>query len=122
MGGIARNRGRNRICDHVNTETESPFSSQITRFSIPRKFKQPNLDSYNSSESPVDHVRTYKAQMALSTNVDELLTRYFLSTLKGPVAQWFHSLKPRSISDFKQLNKQFVSQFVSMLDRPQPNT
>ena len=61
MGKIARNLGQNPIYDHVNTEIESSFSSQITRFSIPYKFKQPHLDSYNSSESLVNQVRTYKA-------------------------------------------------------------
>ena len=104
------------------TEIESPFSSQITRFSIPHKFKQPHLDSYNGSGTPVDHIKTYKAQMALATKADELLCLAFPSTLKGPAPQWFHSLKPRPVSDFKQLNKQFVSQFVGMLDRPQPDT
>ena len=46
---------------------------------------QPHLDSYNGLGSPVDHVRTYKAQMALATNADELLCLAFPSTLKGPV-------------------------------------
>ena len=105
MGGIAKNLGQNPICDHVNTETKSSFSSQITRFSISHKFKQPHLDSYNGSESLIDHVRTYKAQMALSTNADKLLCLAFPSTLKRSASQWFHSLKPRSISYFKQLRK-----------------
>ena len=73
IGRMAKNLGRAPICDHSNTKTESPFSSWITRFAIPCKFKQPHLDSYNSSGSLVDHVRTYKAQMALVTNTDELL-------------------------------------------------
>ena len=61
IGGIARNLGHGSACDHTNTETESPSSTQITRFTVPRKFKQPHLDSYNGSGSPVDHVWTYKA-------------------------------------------------------------
>ena len=105
MGGIARNLGRDPICDHASTEIESPFSSRITRFFVPRKFKQPYLDSYNGLGSPVDHIRTYKAQMALATNADELFCLAFPSTLKGSAAQWFHSLKSQSISDFKQLSK-----------------
>ena len=60
--------------------------------------------------------------MALATNTDELLCLAFPGTLKGPAAQWFHSLKPRSIRDFRQLSKEFVSQFIGLLDRPQPNT
>ena len=94
MSGITRNLGRNRIYDHANTEIESLFSCQITKFSIPRKFKQPHLDSYNGSGSRVDLIRTYKDKMALATNADELLCLAFLSTLKGLVAQWFHTLKP----------------------------
>ena len=101
MGEIARNLNRDLNCNYASTETESPFCSRITRFSTPRKFKQPYLDSYNSLGSPVDHVRTYKAQIAIATNVDELLCLAFPSTLKDSATQWFHSLKPRSVSDFK---------------------
>ena len=74
--------------------------------------------------SPVDHVRTYKAQMALATNAEELLCLAFSGTLKGLAAQWFHSLKPQSVRDFKQLSKEFISQFIGLglLDRPQPDT
>ena len=61
IGGMARNMARGSACDHTNTETESPFSTWVTRFSVPRKFKQPHIDSYNGSGSPVDHVWTYKA-------------------------------------------------------------
>ena len=114
--------GRTPDRDHVNTETESPFTDQVMRFTVPRKFKQPHLDSYNGSGSPVDHVRAYKAQMALATNADELLCLAFPSTLKGPAAQWFHSLKPRSVKEFKELSKLFISQFIGMHDRPQPDT
>ena len=91
---MARNLGHGLTWDHTNNETESPFSTRITRILVPCKFKQPHLDSYNGSGSPVDHVQTYKAQMALATNADELLCVAFPSTLKGPAAQWFHSLKP----------------------------
>ena len=60
--------------------------------------------------------------MALTTNFDELLCLAFPGTLKGPAAKWFHALKPRTVSDFKELSRQFVSQFIGMLDRPKPDT
>ena len=60
--------------------------------------------------------------MALATNANELLCLAFPGTLTGPAAQWFHSLKPRSVRDFKQLSKEFISQFIGLLDQPQPNT
>ena len=54
--------------------------------------------------------------MTLATSVDELLCLAFPGTLKSPAAQWFHSLKPQSIKDFKQLSKEFISQFIGLLD------
>ena len=86
IGGMAKKLDRNPTQGHVNTETELPFSRQITRFAISGKFKQPYLNSYNGSRSLVDHVWTYKAQMALATNIHELLYLAFPSTLKGPTA------------------------------------
>ena len=80
---MVKNLGRRSTCDHINTETESPFSTRITRLTVPRKFKQSHLDSYNGSGSPVDHVRTYKAQMALATSADELLCLAFSRHPKG---------------------------------------
>ena len=81
---MVRNLGRGSACDHTNTEIKSPFSTRITKFAVPHKFKQPHLDSYNGFGSPVDHVRTYKAQMALIISADELLYLAFPGTLKGP--------------------------------------
>ena len=83
---MARNMGCGSACDHTNTEIESLFSTWITRFLVSRKFKQPHLDSYNGLGSSVDHLRTYKAQMALTTNADELLYLAFPGTLKGLAA------------------------------------
>ena len=74
---MARNLGFGSAWDHANTETESPFSTRITRFSVPRKFKLPHLDSYNGSGSLADHIRTYKAYMALATNTGESLCLAF---------------------------------------------
>ena len=31
-------------------------------------------------------------------------------------------MKPRSIKEFKQLDKEFISQFIGLLDLPQPDT
>ena len=84
---MAKNLGRAHIGEYVITEIESLLSSQITRFSIPLKFKQPHLYSYNGSESLVDHVRTYKAKMALTINANELLCLVFPGSVNGLAAQ-----------------------------------
>ena len=81
---MARNMDKKPAYKYADTEIESPFSSQVTKSTILRKFKQPRLNTYNGSGSPVNHIRTYKAQMALATNADELYCLAFPSTLKGP--------------------------------------
>ena len=84
---MARNLRYCSAYDRTKTETESPFSTRITRFTVPRKFKQPHLDSYNGLESPIDHVQTYKAQMALATSADKLLYLAFPRTLKDSATE-----------------------------------
>ena len=74
---MAKNLGRSSIYYHANMETESPSSTQFTRFVVLYKFKKPHLESYNGSRSPIDHIR------ALTTNVYELYYLAFPSTLKG---------------------------------------
>ncbi|KAH7862285.1 hypothetical protein Vadar_002496 [Vaccinium darrowii] len=41
------------------------------------------------------------------------MCRAFPVTLKGSARMWFNKLKPHSISNFKQLNKSFVSYFIA---------
>ena len=123
IGRMAKNMGQSSICDHANTETEPPFSTWITRFTILRKFKQPHLESYNGSRSPMDHVRTYKAQMGLATNADELYCLAFPNTLKGLVAQWFHSLKPHRSTISNRLASNLSASLLawSIGQNPTPN-
>ena len=119
---MARNMGKKSTYDLTSIENESPFTEEITRIIVPHKLKQPQMESYNSSGSPVDHVRAYRSRMALTTNLDELYCLVFPSTQKGPANQWFYSLKPNSINSFDQLSKQFTSQFISMYEQPIPDT
>ena len=86
--------------DLASMEIESPFIEEIIRIIVPHKFKQPQMESYDESGSPVDDVRAYRPCMALTTNLDEFYYLAFPSTLKGPVNQWFDTLRPMSIVSF----------------------
>ena len=102
---MARNMGKKSTYNLTNTDTKSPFIEEITKLIVTHKFEQSQMESYEGSGSPVDHVCAYKSWMALTTNLDELYCLAFPSTLKGLTNQWFHSLKPRSVSSFDQLSK-----------------
>ena len=105
IGDMAKNMGNKSTYDLASTDTESPFIGNIIGIVVSHKFKQPQMESYDGSGSSIDHIQAYRSRMALTTNLDELYYLAFPSTLKGPVNQWFHSLKPRSIDGFDQLSK-----------------
>ena len=104
IGDMERNMGKKSTYNLVSTKIESPFTEEITRIIFPHKFRQSRMESYNGSRSPVDHVSAYRSRIALTTNLGELYCLVFPSTLKGPINQWFYSLKLRFINNFDQLS------------------
>ena len=65
IGDMARNMGKKSAYDLTSTDTRSSFIDDIIGVVVPQKFKQPQMESYDGSGSPVDHVHTYKSWMAL---------------------------------------------------------
>lgn len=71
----------------------------------------PQLEMFNGSTYPLDHLETYKSLIQLQ--VDEIMCRAFLVTLKGSARAWYNKLQPGSIYNFKELSKIFVSYFIA---------
>jgi hypothetical protein len=42
-----------------------PFSPRIMGFPLPPKFKMPQLEIFDGTKDPLDHLKTYKALMHL---------------------------------------------------------
>ncbi|XP_058189241.1 uncharacterized protein LOC131306828 [Rhododendron vialii] len=78
-----------------------------------RKFKMPQLETFNGSTDPLDHLETYKSLMHLQALLDEVMCRAFPVTLKGSARAWFNKLPPRSIHSFKELSTSFISYFIT---------
>ena len=97
---MGRNMGKKLTHELTNIEIKLPFIKEITGIVVPHKFRQLQMESYDGLGRPVDHIRVYKSRMALTTNFDELYCLTFPGTLKGPINQWFHYLKSRSVSNF----------------------
>ena len=70
------------------------------------------VESYNGSKDPLDHLESFKTLMHLQGVADEIMCKAFPTTLKGPARVWFSRLKPNSISTFKELSTQFASLFI----------
>ena len=98
--------------DEVIHQTNSPFIASVTSFPIPLKFGMPQVEPYDESKDPLNHLESFKTLMHLQGMADEIMCRAFPTTLNGPARIWFSRLTLNSISTFKQLNAQFASHFI----------
>lgn len=57
------------------------FDAQIMTKPLPKHFKVLQLDIYDESTNPIDHLKSFKALMYLNRATDEVLYRAFPSTL-----------------------------------------
>ena len=72
----------------------------------------PQIEAFDGTKDPVDHLNTYKNQMELHGYQDPVRCRAFPITLKGPTLAWFNRLPPSSVSSFRELSIAFVSHFI----------
>ena len=115
---------RGRALDTMDTlvqQTESPFTAEVLQFSLPAKFRMPQVEAFDGARDPVDHLNTYKNQMELHGYQDPVRCRAFAITLKGPALAWFNRLPPSSISSFRELSIAFVYHFIGARTYKKPS-
>ena len=72
----------------------------------------PQIEAFDGTKDPVDHLNTYKNQIELHGYQDPVRCRAFAIALKGPALAWFNRLPPSSVSLFRELSIAFVSHFI----------
>ena len=98
--------------DTLVQQTEPPFTAEVLHFPLPAKFRMPQIESFDGTKDPIDHINIYKNQMELHGYQDPVRCRAFAITLQGSALAWFNRLPPSSISSFRELSVAFVSHFV----------
>ncbi|XP_058223097.1 uncharacterized protein LOC131332815 [Rhododendron vialii] len=101
------------MVEELVQNTDSPFTSKVMGLPLPKKFKMPQLETFNGSTDPLDHLETYKSLMHLQAVPDEVMCRAFPVTLKGSARAWFNKLPLESIRSFKELSTSFMSYFIA---------
>ena len=124
-----RKKCRSPSCKEVGTDvmkkvlsqiSKSPFTREIEKAKLPRRFHQPTFTIYNGRTDPVEHVSYFKQKMAIHSQDEALMYRVFPSSL-GPMAmRWFDGLRTNSVSSFKKLTQAFCSRFITCSKVPQP--
>ncbi|GMH05165.1 hypothetical protein Nepgr_007005 [Nepenthes gracilis] len=92
---------------------QSPFSTEIRTRMLPPKFKMPNLELYDGSGDPMDHLNHFREHLSLQGLDETTMCQCFPLTLKGDAPMWFYGMSADSIRDFGDLATAFLSQFAS---------
>ena len=110
---------RGRVSSDLNDlvhRIDSPFTVFVISFPLPPKFCMSQMESYDGSKDPLDHLESFKTLMHLQGVVDKIMCKAFPTTLKGPTRIWFSRLTSNSIDTFKGLSTQFASHFSEGTD------
>ena len=76
---------RGRVSDSMDTlvqQTESPFKAEVLHFPLPAKFRMLQIEAFDGTKDPFDHLNTYKNQMELHGYQDPVRCRAFAITLR----------------------------------------
>ena len=91
---------------------DSPFNTEELNHLLPSKFCLPQLESFDGSKDPFNHIESFKTLMLLQMTPNEVMCRAFPTTLKGAVRIWFSKIPLGTIANFEQLSKGFVCHFI----------
>ncbi|GKU93221.1 hypothetical protein SLEP1_g6829 [Rubroshorea leprosula] len=95
---------------HTADSIPHPLNTNITLEPYPVGFKIPQLETYDGTKDPDDHLHAfYQAQNAS----DALMCKIFPFTLRGNARTWYYSLPPRSISSYTEMESAFATKFSS---------
>ncbi|XP_023917904.1 uncharacterized protein LOC112029452 [Quercus suber] len=92
--------------------TDSPFTPSVLECPLPPKFRLPQLEFYDGTKDPLDHIGAFKTILNLQQTLDEVICRSFPATLRGAARVWFSKLPASSIENFEQLSDSFVRHFI----------
>ena len=89
--------GQDTVRKALHQISHSPFSKEIERALLLRKFSPPNYVMYDGRADPIGHISHFRQSMALHLVNDALICRMFPSSL-GPMSlRWFNRLQHSSI-------------------------
>ena len=69
--------------DGMIRRTDSPFTTEVLNHPLPPKFRLPQLESYDGSKDPLDHIESFKTLMMLQITPDEVMCRALPTIMKG---------------------------------------
>ncbi|GKV03520.1 hypothetical protein SLEP1_g15809 [Rubroshorea leprosula] len=90
-----------------------PLNTSIIVEPYPAGFRIPQLETYDGTKDPDDHLHAFYFCMQVQNASDALMCKIFPSTLRGNARTWYYSLPPRSINSYTELTSAFATKFFS---------
>ncbi|XP_056688090.1 uncharacterized protein [Spinacia oleracea] len=72
---------------------------------------------YNGTTDLENHSTAFEQHMMLYSDSDAMWCKVFQTTLSGVVADWYKKLPAGSIFSFRQIDEDFVTRFISKMER-----
>ncbi|XP_020215367.1 uncharacterized protein LOC109799226 [Cajanus cajan] len=98
--------------DHHSSQRH-PFVDGIMEVPLPPAWKSLNIERYDGTTDPDEHIDAYVTQVNLYTNEDAIMCRVFPTSLKGAALSWYTQLPPRSVNNFDTLVRLFSAQYAT---------
>jgi hypothetical protein len=119
---IQRNdKGKASLVENLLQKTAFPFTEEVASFCLPEKFKVPDVSFYTGLEDPFEHLENFRTHIDLHRTLKKVACRAFPLSLSGNARDWFRKLSPNSISNFDELSKMFLMQFMAGRVRRKPS-
>ncbi|GKV18278.1 hypothetical protein SLEP1_g28683 [Rubroshorea leprosula] len=98
---------------HAADSIPHPLNTNITLEPYPAGFKIPQLETYDRTKDPDDHLHAFYSCLQAQNASDMLMCKIFPSTLRGNARTWYYSLHPRPISSYTEMTSAFATKFSS---------
>ena len=109
--------------DGIIKRTDSPFTASVLECPLPLKFRLLQLEFYDGTKDPLDHIGAFRTIMNLQQTSDEVICRSFLATLRGTIRVWFSKLPASSLAILNSLvTRLFAISLEDSVIRGQPLT
>ncbi|GKV45164.1 hypothetical protein SLEP1_g52274 [Rubroshorea leprosula] len=98
---------------HAADSIPHPLNTNITLEPYPASFKMPQLETYDGTKDPDDHLHAFYSCMQAQNASEALMCKIFPFTLRDNAQTWYYSLPPRSISSYTEMASTFATKFSS---------
>ncbi|XP_020240273.1 uncharacterized protein LOC109819092 [Cajanus cajan] len=95
-----------------------PFSEAIEAETIPRDHRIPQVEPFDGTQDPSQHLTNFRAQMLICGASMEARCKLFMGTLKKAALDWFSGLPDRSITNFDVFSRLFMAKFAANKKKP----